>query len=938
MTEKKQLTNKGRLAIVLGIVVLLLVITGGMVFTLWSRGMNSPEKTPGLVEKLIEYFKQTVYAKEEPKDLGNPNKDVGVMILDCDSTDVFETMEGIKVCNMDGRYVQGTGSFGRLKSNNVLGRGVLKDPVDISAYRNGSIHISVYVDDVSKMQRELWLELSSSGTHDKEEMSFCIPRTEMENGWNEFYLSISDARKNGEPNLKSINFIRMTESNYMYGPKILYDNIYATNTPGVRYNSIPPRLKPDGYDETQTTRGKMIMSCNTVNILEGMIEAKVVTDASKHVEGSGAFKLNISPKNTASSFLLKKPVDISAYKNGSIHVSFYVNDPKQLPAGLTIELSSAGTFDKAEYELSIDAKKFSAGWNHFWLELASARTKGNPDLSKINFIRVWASKPGDKLELIMDDLYATMDREQDPYAETSSDKGKMIASCNTTNIFQKVEKAAVTTKEGQFVEGTGAFKSESHKSILMMKGILLNSVDISEYKDGFIHMSFYINKASFLKDNVSLEISSYGGNDKDDNLLRFVVSKDDLKNGWNELYFKLAKPNGKKGICDLSAIKKIRVFGNRAEGAMTIIDDICVTSTEHDGYEETSSNKGKMISSCNTISIFQKLEQTRVTVAKDMFVEGTGAFRTDGNKSVLMMKGILDKSVDISEYKDGYIHMSFYIRNKNHLTDSADGKAKAGVYLEISSYGGDDKDEDFLRWSVFKDELKNGWNDLYFKLSSAGKKGDCDLSAIKKIRVFGHRTEEAVTVIDDICVTQKIYDTYKETTTDAGKMIASCNTVNIFKTLERVSVVTAQGEFVEGTGALKSEGHTSIVVMRGILEKTVDISKYSEGYIHVSFYINNTSLLGEYVNLELSSSDKDDTDEYEWRIATKELQNGWNECFLKISERSSTKGSINFSAIKRIRIYSAGRQADAVTIVDNIYATLKKAATEEKDYNWGPIF
>ena len=744
MTEKKQSMSKKRSAIIIGAVAVILAIVWIVVIVLMHKGSQSPEKVPTPIEKVIEYLKKTVYAKKEPEDLGNPNSDVDVMILNCDSTDVFETMEGIVVCNKEGRYVQGTGSFGRLKSTSVLGKGVLKEPVDISDYRDGSVHISLYVDDVSKLQRELWLELSSSGKNDLDEISFCIPRTVMKDGWNEFYLSISDARvSDGEPDLTKINFFRLSEADYVYGAKILYDNIYATKTKGVRYNSIPPRLKNDAYTETKTARGKMIMSCNTVNILEGLTNAEVTTEKSKYVEGTGAFKLKIVTSSVlTSTFLLKNPVDISDYKDGAVHVSFYVNDPALLTSSLNLELTSSGTYDKDEYCFTIQPEKLSAGWNHFWLDLSSSAVTGSPDLRRINFIRVWSAKPNENLELIMDDLYATMDREQDEFAESSAPDRVMIASCNTINIFRSLKYVEVTTKKGEYVEGTGAMKTLGSKGHIM-EAVRAETVDISEYLDGFVHVSFYVNDVSLLETDVVLELSSNAAkNDVDE--YQWGIKRSTLSNGWNECFLKISSAKV-KGNMDPKAVCRIRIYGAREEGIVTIIDNICATLNMFDTYEETSSDIGKMIASCNTINIFRTLERANVTTAAGEFVEGTGALKNTEYKSKIIMRGILKQPVDISGYSDGYIHISFYVNDTDLLEDY--------VAMELSSNETDDQDE--YQWTIRKQDLKNGWNECYLKISDAAVKGTVDMTTIKRIRIFGARKEGAVMIMDNICAVSK---------------------------------------------------------------------------------------------------------------------------------------------------------------------------------------
>lgn len=188
----------------------------------------------------------------------------------------------------------------------------------------------------------------------------------------------------------------------------------------------------------------MIMSCNTVNILSGIRNAKVTTQPEYVLEGSGAFML--VPEVGASAFVFKNSTDISVYKDGNLHLSLYVNDTSYLTNKVTLELTSSGKNDVDEFTFIMDASSLSNGWNHIWIPIGSASVVGNADLSKINFLRIFTTKPKSGLTMVLDDVYATMESESDEFTETSVADGKMIASCNTVNIFKTLKNAKVTTK------------------------------------------------------------------------------------------------------------------------------------------------------------------------------------------------------------------------------------------------------------------------------------------------------------------------------------------------------------------------------------------------------------------------------------------------------------------------------------------------------------
>lgn len=710
----ENIKNKKKIALISGVVIA--IVSAILIILLVPFGGKKSK-----AKKIYEYLKRSVYTSAEVKDLGTPNKDVGYMLIDCDSTDIFDRCTNITITHKSGKYVQGTGAFGRASILVDAGSGVFNEPVDISSYSQGSVHISLYVDNPSKMKKEIWLELSSSGTMDNEELSWVIPKSEIKAGWNDFYLSIPLAYKAGEPNLKAINYFRIYELQPGYGVTIFYDNIYVTKTQGTAFTPAVPDVEPDEYSETSSAAGKMIMSCNTVNILKGIINAEVSVEPGTFVEGTGSFKLDLP--SGAASFVLAKPVDISEYKDGYIHLSLYINNKDILTQNFMLELSSSGTYDVNEGNFIIPYTELENGWNELWLSVNSAILTGVPDYSSINFLRIYGNEQISGLEAYLDNVYATLDGKTDSYKETKAQSGKMLASCNTVNIFKSLMYANVTTTNGEFVEGTGSFKSNSAESTLL-EGIFKNPIDISEYKNGYVHYSLYINDPSLLGKELVMELTSSGKPDFEEDA--YVVQTSELKSGWNEMYFKINDAI-KTGKSNLKAINYIRFYCENSKAVKNrvfIVDDIRVSRTKQDTFNETKTVNGKMIASCNTINIFNSLEFAEVTTVSHEFVEGTGAFKSTDYKAPIIT-GILADPIDLSAYSNGYVHLSFYVNNTKLLTED--------VALELSSSITDDVDE--YQWNIKSSTLYNGWNELWLPISKGIITGKPDLSKIIRSRV-----------------------------------------------------------------------------------------------------------------------------------------------------------------------------------------------------------
>lgn len=910
MAGKKKISNKS-LALILGASAVIILLAATAICLLLPRGGSSGgnDKTPVTpAENIIEYIKRVVYNKVEPEDLGNPNNDVGLMLIDCDDTKPFSTSTNIMLVQKKGKYVQGKGSFGRQSSNSAIGTGVFDKPVDISKYKNGSLHISVYINDPEKTKRALWFELTSSGTFDKEEISWVIPRSVLKKGWNEFYLSIPDSYKVGNIDFTKVNFFRFYEDNPGYGVTIYYDNIYVTDKKGTVYVPDLPAIEPDDYQETASPYGKMIMSCNTVNILSGIRNAKVTTQPEYVVEGTGSFRL--VPEVGASAFVFKNPIDISGYKDGNLHLSLYINDISYLTTKISLELTSSGTNDVDEFTYTIDLSSLQNGWNHLWLPMDSAAKLGNPNLSKINFLRIYTTKPKTGLIMALDDVYATMNGESDEYTETTAPGGQMITSGNTLNIFKSLKNARVTTKKGEYTEGTGALKSTSKYSVLL-EGVFKAPVDISAYIDGYIHYSLYIDKPSSCGDMISLELASSGSTSTDK--YTFIVKTNTLKSGWNEVYIPFGK-GIKKGNPNPSAINYIRLYhtNNDKNGVdiKAIIDNVCAVNKQSDIYTETQVGSGKMIASCNTINVFKTLENAAVTVTPREFVEGSGAFKSVNYKGLIML-GILENTVDISAYHDGYVHISFYVNNTELL--------KNDVAVEISSSTEFDKEE--YQWNIDKKSLSNGWNECFLKISDASKSGSApNEKAIKRIRIYSaDRQEGVVTIVDSIYATMS---KIPENACECGRPIyagdiALGNCMCNFAVAFNMKLTSNRAE---GDKALQVKN--PLADMHAVLKNPVDISGSENGYIHLRIYVDSVKKLKNNISFEITSSGTYDKDEYGWEIKKSTLKSGWNEITLSF-DKAAVTGKPNLNAINYFRISSPQANKNLVLILDDVYAAGK---------------
>ena len=73
---------------------------------------------------------------------------------------------------------------------------------------------------------------------------------------------------------------------------------------------------------------------------------------------------------------------------GYLEFEYYISDATKLGANNQIEVSSSGTCDTNEYFWSMPTGLVN-GWNHFKLKLSNAGKIGTPNLSAINWFRIY---------------------------------------------------------------------------------------------------------------------------------------------------------------------------------------------------------------------------------------------------------------------------------------------------------------------------------------------------------------------------------------------------------------------------------------------------------------------------------------------------------------------------------------------------------------------
>ena len=132
----------------------------------------------------------------------------------------------------------------KLSGESMVSSYTWKDTVDISG--TDTIAIDLYVSDLDKVQAlaNVFFEISSSGTCDKDELQWefagLLKDDRLEEGWNTVYLDIGVATQANQFDETAVNFIRFytfhtTDAN---GLVIKLDNIRACVTGGEDYSDM----------------------------------------------------------------------------------------------------------------------------------------------------------------------------------------------------------------------------------------------------------------------------------------------------------------------------------------------------------------------------------------------------------------------------------------------------------------------------------------------------------------------------------------------------------------------------------------------------------------------------------------------------------------------------------------------------------------------------
>ncbi len=112
------------------------------------------------------------------------------------------------------------------------------------------------------------------------------------------------------------------------------------------------------------------------------------TDTEEKIEGYASL---ISQGAGTDWFSRKFNIPVNSFCDTSSYLDLwlYVSDVSKFNGGGQLEITSAGRPDENEYSWSVGSLNLSNGWNELHLQIGSASKMGNPDLSAINYFRLY---------------------------------------------------------------------------------------------------------------------------------------------------------------------------------------------------------------------------------------------------------------------------------------------------------------------------------------------------------------------------------------------------------------------------------------------------------------------------------------------------------------------------------------------------------------------
>ena len=279
---------------------------------------------------------------------------------------------------------------------------------------------------------------------------------------------------------------------------------------------------------------------------------------------------------------------------------------------------------------------------------------------------------------------------------------------------------------------------------------------------------------------------------------------------------------------------------------------------------------------------------------------GAGSLSTASGKTVLYQKK-LATPVDISAKmpKEGAgVLLTIYVSDCSKFNRNADGQ------FEICSGGGCDNEESNWQWMREQWGMVDGWNEIFFPFSKAGKTGDLDISRINFMRMYhtGQSAGATVAINEIRFVYPTLVEPFDEIGTEKtdGQWRGSLGTVTLDETGQK-----------EGDGCISvttdQDNPNSVPFVYSVFTpKNYPAVTRANGWAKIWIFVSDAAGWNKVNDgqFEITSGLNPDVEEINWAFSKwNNLETGWNELKLRVSESGRSGGDIQFDKINFIRWY-----------------------------------
>ncbi len=447
-------------------------------------------------------------------------------------------------------------------------------------------------------------------------------------------------------------------------------------------------------------------------------------------------------------------------------------------------------------------------------------------------------------------------------------------------------------------EGNGYITAEDGSCPVIC--LPLRNVDLSGYKSGYFTFNVYIEDVSKMKNYLGIDFADSAGNTVSIN----SFSKDYFVSGWNKVtaYFSDAD----KDALDYTSVVRFRIFAYSTSQLKIGLDDVNVSVVPLETYipvENNIAEAPEIIVKVAPILTLHTCETTTgvrgqgtLAVVTENPIQGNGYLTTTDHTTPMFILPV--STADCSAYSEGTFALSLYFDDVSLLT----GNLTVQLRSTDTAYK--------AQWSIDKTQLASGWNHLVLSYDDAAS-NNIDFTTVGTVRVFVNASTDLIMGIDNVKLA--LPGVMTQPSDAPPKVLSNCDAVG---TSWGENLSSSTDNPPEGSGYLISK-HSSCPVIVANFDDC-DLTEYQYGYITCKVYIEDVSLIKDYISFDIwDTSDKTT----KWFLYTKDytFKNGWNDIVLAFADADTVAADI--TKISHIRFFAYVNGETTIGIDDiKIYA------------------